>query len=85
MQYEYDRWTNNRVFKAASVLSVEQFTRDLGRSLLVHIIGGEWGWLTYWKESCPSSDFLTDLWDRHDVLFNPQQLNIISHGGDGQL
>jgi uncharacterized damage-inducible protein DinB len=75
--YEHDRWANNRVFKAASALSVEQFTRDLGgsfssvRDVLVHIIGGEWGWLTYWKEPCPSSDFLTDLWDRHDVLFNP--------------
>ena len=56
---------------------MEQFTRDLGgsfssvRDVLVHIISGEWGWLTYWKEPCPSSDFLTDLWDRHDVLFNP--------------
>ncbi|PYX27572.1 MAG: hypothetical protein DMG77_18580 [Acidobacteria bacterium] len=75
--YEYDRWANNRVFKAASALSVEQFTRDLGgsfssvRDVLVHIISGEWGWLTYWKEPCPSSDFLTDLWDRHDVLFDP--------------
>jgi uncharacterized damage-inducible protein DinB len=75
--YEYDRWANGRVLQAASSLSAELFTRDLGgsfrsvRDTLVHIIGGEWGWLTYWKESAPSATFLTDLWDRHDLLFNP--------------
>jgi DinB family protein len=48
--YEYDRWANNRVLQAASALSAEQFTRDLGgsfrsvRDTLVHIIGGEWIW-----------------------------------------
>ena len=74
--YEYDRWANNRVLHAASALSTEQFTRDLGgsfrsvRDTLVHIIGGEWGWLTYWKEPVPSASFLTDLWNRHDVLFS---------------
>jgi uncharacterized damage-inducible protein DinB len=75
--YEYDHWANNRVLEAASALTAEQFTRDLRgsfrsvRDTLVHIIGGEWGWLAYWKEPSPSSAFLTDLWDRHDVLFNP--------------
>jgi uncharacterized damage-inducible protein DinB len=75
--YEYDRWANNQVLQAVSALTAEQFTRDLGgsfasvRDTLVHIVGGEWGWLRYWKEPCPDSDFLTDLWDRHDALFNP--------------
>jgi uncharacterized damage-inducible protein DinB len=73
--YEYDRWANNRVFEAVSTLSAEEFTRDLGGSLrsvrdtLVHLIGGEWGWLTYWKEPSPSSIFVKDLWTRHDTLF----------------
>jgi hypothetical protein len=46
--YEYDRWANNRVLRAASALSAEEFKRDLGgsfrsvRDTLVHIIGGEW-------------------------------------------
>jgi len=77
--YEYDRWANNRVLEAASTLTAEQFTRDLRgsfrsvRDTLVHIIGGEWGWLAYWKEPSPSSGFLADLWDRHDVLFNPDE------------
>ena len=49
--YEYNRWANHRVFRAASALSVEQFTRDLGgafhslRDTLVHIVAGEWAWL----------------------------------------
>jgi uncharacterized damage-inducible protein DinB len=74
--YEYDRWGNNRVFDAVSTLSAEEFTRDLGgafrsvRDTLVHIVGSEWGWLTYWKEPSPSSAFLTDLWTRADALFN---------------
>ena len=75
--YEYDRWANNRVLQAVSTLNAEQFTRDLGggfrsvRDTVVHIIGGEWGWLTYWKEPSHSAAFLADLWDRHDGLFHP--------------
>jgi uncharacterized damage-inducible protein DinB len=54
----------------------EQFMRDLHgsfrslRDTLVHIIGGEWGWLAYWKEPVHSSTFLTDLRMRRNVLFN---------------
>jgi uncharacterized damage-inducible protein DinB len=76
--YEYDRWANNRVLRAASALSAEQFTRDLGgsfhsvRDTLVHIIAGEWGWLRYWKEPTPSAAFATDLRKRRDALFHPE-------------
>jgi uncharacterized damage-inducible protein DinB len=78
MLYEYDRWANNRALQAASRLSAEKFTRDLGGSLrsvrdtLVHIIGGEWIWLTYWKELSPSPAFLADLRTRRNVLFNSE-------------
>jgi len=74
--YEYDRWANNRTLQAASVLSAEQFTRDLGgsfpsvRDTLMHIVKGEWGWLTYWKEPSPDSAFVKNLWDRMDALFH---------------
>lgn len=76
--YEYDRWANNRVLQAASALSAAEFTRDLGgsfrpvRDTLVHIIGGEWVWLEYWKEPSPSPAFVTDLSTRRGVLFNPE-------------
>src|ERR1700752_4653527 len=75
--YEYDRWPNNRVLQAASPLDAEEFTRDLGgsfrsvRDTLVHIVGGEWGWLTCWKEPSPSSTFVIDFWTRHNALFDP--------------
>ena len=75
--FEYDRWANNRVLQAASTLSAEEFTRDLGgsfrsvRDTLVHIIGGEWGWLTIWRKHSLSSAFVTDLWTRLDTLFPP--------------
>ena len=75
--YQYDRWANNRVLHATSRLSVEEFTRDLGgsfrsvRDTLVHIIGGEWIWLRYWKEPPTNSALITALRTRRDVLFNP--------------
>lgn len=75
--YEYDRWANNKVLQAASALSGEAFTRDLGgsfcsvRDTLVHIIGGEWIWLAYWKTPPQSPAELTNLKTRRDALFNP--------------
>jgi uncharacterized damage-inducible protein DinB len=77
LMYEYDRWANNRVLHAVSTLNAEEFTRDLSgssrsvRDTLVHIVGSEWAWLTYWKEPSPSSAFLEDLWTREEALFNP--------------
>jgi uncharacterized damage-inducible protein DinB len=81
--FGYDRWANNRVLQSASTLSVEQFTRDLRgsfrsvRDTLLHLIGGEWGWLTYWKESTHDAAFLAGLWDRHDALFRPDAFHNI--------
>jgi uncharacterized damage-inducible protein DinB len=75
--YEFGHWANKRVLHAVSTLSVEEFTRDLGgsfrsvRDTLVHIVGSEWVWLAYWKEPCPSSAFLTDLWSRPNALSDP--------------
>ena len=76
--FEYDRWANHAVLQAASTLSSEQFTRDLGgsfgsvRDTLVHIVSGEWGWLTIWKETSLTSEFVTDLWNRIEAIFDPK-------------
>ncbi len=76
--YEYDRWANNRVLQAVSALSDEQFTGDLGgsfrsvRDTLLHIVGGEWGWLAYWKEPSPSVAFIADLRTRRETLFHSE-------------
>lgn len=75
--YEYDRWANNRVLQAASALTDEQFTRDLGgsfpsvRDTLMHIIAGEWGWLQYWKQPSSDATYLADLRSQRDALFRP--------------
>ena len=75
--YEYDRWANNRVLHGVSTLSAEEFTRDLAgglgsvRDTLVHIVGSEWCWLTYWKEPSPNSAFLTDLWAPDNTALDP--------------
>jgi uncharacterized damage-inducible protein DinB len=76
--YEYDRWANTRVLRAASALSPEQFTQDLGgsfrsvRDTLVHLISGDWIWLAYWKDPPCDPALLSDLIARRDALFNPQ-------------
>ena len=76
--FEYDRWANKSVLQAASTLSGEQFTSDLGggfksvRDTLVHIVSGEWGWLTILKEPALTSAFVTDLWDRIELTFDPK-------------
>jgi len=82
--YEYDRWANHRVFQAASALSVEQFTRDLGgafhslRDTLVHIVAGEWAWLEYWNEPAPDAAFHTDLDARLAAIFDPNKFPNVS-------
>jgi uncharacterized damage-inducible protein DinB len=76
--FEYDRWANSRVLQAASALSSEQFTRNLGssfpsvRDTLLHIIGGEWSWLNYWNEPYPDATFVAELKARREVLFNAE-------------
>jgi uncharacterized damage-inducible protein DinB len=78
--FAYDRWANNRVLQAASALSAEDFARDLRgsfrsvRDTLVHIIGGEWLWLAYWKEPPLTPGSLADLRARREALFSPDAL-----------
>jgi|ERR1700735_1534769 uncharacterized damage-inducible protein DinB len=76
--YEYDRWANNRVLQAVSTLNAEEFTRNLGgsfcsvRDTLMHIVEGERGWLTCWKEPAPGPTFVIDFWTTHNARFNPE-------------
>jgi len=75
--YEYERWANNRVLRAVSALTPEQFARDLGgsftsvRDTFLHMLGGAWGWLSYWKEPCDSPAAFADLKTRRDAIFHP--------------
>ena len=76
--YEYDRWANRRVLKAASTLSHQQFTRAMSgsfhcvRDTLLHILGGEWIWLAYWRSPPDSPASLSELRATRDALFSPE-------------
>ena len=76
--YEYDRWANHRVLEAASTLTPDQFTRDLGgafrsvRDTLVHLISGEWIWITYWIDPPRSPEALAELRKRRDAQFQAE-------------
>ena len=58
--YEFNAWANQRVLKAAEVLTTEQFTKELGssfssvRDTLAHIFGVEWVWLERLQGRSPS-------------------------------
>ena len=76
--YEYDRWANARVFESLEALTREQFTRDLGgsfrsvRDTILHILAGEWTWLTFWKAPSHDDALLADLRTRRQALFSPE-------------
>jgi uncharacterized damage-inducible protein DinB len=76
--YEYDRWANNRVLEAASALTLEKFTHDLGgsfssvRDTILHIVAGEWIWLSYWNAPDLSPALQAELRTRRDAIFNPR-------------
>ena len=61
--YRYNQWANDRAFEAASGLTLEEFTRDLGnsypsvRDTLTHVVWAEWIWLQRWKGNSPQHRF----------------------------
>jgi len=77
--FAYDRWANGRALQQSSTLSTEQFTRNLGgsfssvRGTLVHIVGGEWIWLQFWKLPSHDADALATLRARRETILAPAQ------------
>ena len=57
--YDYNAWANRRAMEAASALTNEQFTKQLGssfssvRDTLAHIFGAEWVWLERFQGRSP--------------------------------
>ncbi|MBV8878344.1 MAG: DinB family protein [Planctomycetaceae bacterium] len=57
----YTRWADARMLDAASTLTPEQYTKDLGSSLksvrdtLVHIVGAQWLYLSRFKGESPKA------------------------------
>ena len=58
---DYHYWARDRVLDAASALSQEQFTRDLGssfksvRDTLAHMYAAEWAWHSRWQGTSPTA------------------------------
>jgi uncharacterized damage-inducible protein DinB len=89
--YAYNAWANRRAMEAASALSKEQYTKQLGSSFssvcdtLSHIYGAEWLWLKRFQGRSPSAlpsnpEFadiakLKESW----AAFEPTLLNFV-HG-----
>jgi uncharacterized damage-inducible protein DinB len=77
--FQYDRWANARTFGTISQLTTEQFTQDLGgsfrsvRDTLLHLIGGEWIWIQYWKAPPASPLQVEELVVRRDAEFHPRR------------
>jgi uncharacterized damage-inducible protein DinB len=59
--YAYEDWARRRVLEAASRLTPEQLTRDVGGSFgsvlgtLAHILYADWIWLSRWQGVSPTS------------------------------
>jgi uncharacterized damage-inducible protein DinB len=59
--YKYSWWANARSLEAASMVSLEDFTKEIGgsflslRGTLAHLYGAEWVWLERWRGTSPSS------------------------------
>jgi uncharacterized damage-inducible protein DinB len=58
---DYHYWARDRALDAASVLTPEQFTRDMGssfksvRDTLAHLYSGEWAWYQRWHGVSPTA------------------------------
>jgi uncharacterized damage-inducible protein DinB len=76
--YAYDRWANGRLLDAATHLTAEQFTRDLNgsfrsiRDTFLHILGGEWIWLEYWRRIPVSEEMVAQLLAQRSVELKPE-------------
>ena len=59
--YKYSWWANARSLEAASMVSLEDFTKEIGgsflslRGTLAHLYGAEWVWLERWRGTSPSN------------------------------
>ncbi len=59
--FKYNAWADRRVLEAASALTPEQYTRQMGssfssvRDTLAHIYGVEWLWLERFQGRSPSA------------------------------
>jgi uncharacterized damage-inducible protein DinB len=65
--FAYNGWANQRLLEAASGLSADEVTRDLGSSFpsvlatFAHLLSADWIWLRRWGGDSPAG--FPDSWD----------------------
>jgi uncharacterized damage-inducible protein DinB len=80
---DYHYWARDRVLDAASGLTADQFSRNLGssfgsvRDTLAHIYSAEWAWYSRWNGTSPAAMLPADefpdvasirqAWTAHEV------------------
>ena len=80
---DYHYWARDRLLEGVSVLTPEQFTRDMGssfrsvRDTCAHIYAAEWAWYSRWQGTSPTAllplDQFTDVtslrqqWTEHET------------------
>ncbi len=95
---DYHYWARDRVLEAASALTPEQFTRDLGssfrsvRDTLAHIYAAEWAWYQRWQGASPTAllpaDQFPDVrtlraaWNEHEAKMRAFLDSLGEHGID---
>jgi uncharacterized damage-inducible protein DinB len=63
---DYHYWARDRVLDAASALTADQFTRNLGssfgsvRDTLAHLYSAEWAWYSRWQGTSPTAALPAD-------------------------
>ena len=80
---DFHYWALNRALNAATGLTPEQFTRDMGssfrsvRDTLAHMYSAEWAWYQRWQGTSPTAHLpfdqfpdvasLKDAWTAHEA------------------
>jgi uncharacterized damage-inducible protein DinB len=65
--YRYNRWANDRMFQAVSILTQAEFTKNLAsshpsvRDTVTHIVWAEWIWLQRWRDRGQLTTMLRQL------------------------
>lgn len=71
---DYHYWARDRMLDAAQVLTLEQYTRDMGNSFrsvrdtVVHIYSAEWVWHSRWNGHSPMAAIPTEQFPDVDTI-----------------
>jgi uncharacterized damage-inducible protein DinB len=64
--WDYTKWADARALEAVSKVAPEKYAKDLGsshkslRDTMVHLVSGQWIWLSRWKGTSPKAMWTTE-------------------------